>query len=112
MDYGKYKFQQNKKQAVAKKKQKQVQLKEIKFRPTTDKGDYQVKLRNILRFLEDNNKVKISVRFKGREMQHQDLGRDMLNRLQTDLAAAAIVEYSPKLEGRQLIMVVAPGKKK
>ncbi|MBI4357460.1 MAG: translation initiation factor IF-3 [Gammaproteobacteria bacterium] len=112
MDYGKYKFQQNKKQAAARKKQKQIQLKEVKFRPTTDKGDYQVKLRNILRFLEENNKVKITVRFKGREMLHKELGQDVLKRLQGDLAERILLEQAPKSEGRLLVMVVAPAKKK
>lgn len=112
MDFGKYQFQLNKKKAAAKKKQKKFQIKEIKFRPTTDVGDYQVKLRNIRRFLEDGDKVKVTVRFRGREMQHKELGLNMLNRLKQDLIDEAIVEQEAKLEGRQIMMVIAPSKKK
>lgn len=112
MDFGKYQFELNKKKAAAKKKQKKFQVKEIKFRPTTDIGDYQVKLRNITRFLADGDKVKVTVRFRGREMQHKELGLNMLNRLKEDLVELAVVEQEPKLEGRQIMMVIAPQKKK
>ncbi len=110
MDYGKFLFEQNKKRHAAKKKQKQVQVKEIKFRPGTEEGDYQVKLRNLIRFLEDGDKAKITLRFRGREMAHQDLGQQLLRRLETDLENYGIVEQQPKLEGRQMVMVVAPKK--
>lgn len=111
MDYGKFLFEENKKKAVAKKKQKQIQIKEIKFRPGTEDGDYQVKLRSLIRFLEDGDKAKITLRFRGREMVHQELGMDLLNRVQKDLDAFGTVESMPKLEGRQMVMVVAPKKK-
>jgi translation initiation factor IF-3 len=111
MDYGKYLFELNKKQAEAKKKQKQIQVKEIKFRPTTEQGDYQVKLRNLLRFLEHGDKVKVTVRFRGREVAHQDLGMKIIERLIVDTAEWAVVEQSPKREGRQLLMVLTPKKK-
>lgn len=110
MDYGKFLFEQNKKQHAAKKKQKQVQIKEIKFRPGTEEGDYQVKLRNLIRFLEDGDKAKITLRFRGREMAHQELGHGLLKRLETDLADYGIVEQQPKMEGRQMVMVIAPKK--
>lgn len=110
MDYGKFLFEQNKKQHAAKKKQKQVQIKEIKFRPGTEEGDYQVKLRNLMRFLEEGDKAKITLRFRGREMAHQELGQGLLKRLETDLADYGIVEQQPKMEGRQMVMVVAPKK--
>ena len=106
MDYGKFQFDQNKRYAVSKKKQKQVQVKEIKFRPTTDVGDYNVKLRKIIVFLERGDKVKVSVRYRGREMQHRQLGMELLNRLKDDLPDNLIVEQEPKLEGRQMAMVV------
>lgn len=112
MDYGKYKYQQAKKRDEAKKNQKQVQIKEIKFRPGTDEGDYQIKMRNINRFLADGDKVKVTLRFRGREMAHQDIGLDVLERVKNDLAEIAVVESAPgKLEGRQAIMVLAPKKK-
>ena len=112
MDYGKFLFQQNKQRALAKKKQKQMQVKEIKLRPGTDVGDYQVKLRNLIRFLSDGDKVKVTLRFRGREMAHQELGLEMLKRLEADLAEYGAVEQFPKLEGRQMIMVLAPKKSK
>jgi translation initiation factor IF-3 len=110
MDYGKFLFEQNKKRHAAKKKQKQVQIKEIKFRPTTDEGDYQVKLRNLMRFLEDGDKTKITLRFRGREMAHQELGFKLLKRIEADLTEHGIIEQFPKLEGRQMVMVIAPKK--
>jgi translation initiation factor IF-3 len=112
MDYGKYLFEENKKRNKAKKKQKQVQLKEVKFRPGTDEGDYQVKLRNLIRFLEEGDKTKITLRFRGREMAHQDLGRNLLRRIETDLSDYGTVEQRPKMEGRQMVMVLAPTKTK
>ncbi|OGV33033.1 MAG: translation initiation factor IF-3 [Legionellales bacterium RIFCSPHIGHO2_12_FULL_35_11] len=111
MDYGKYLFEVSKKQAEAKKKQKQVQVKEIKFRPTTEDGDYQVKLRNLLKFLNHGDKVKITLRFRGREVAHQDLGMKILERVQVDTTEFAIIEQHPKREGRQLLMVLSPKKK-
>ena len=111
MDYGKFRFELQKKAAAAKKKQKVVEIKEVKFRPTTDSGDYNIKLRNVRRFLEDGDKVKINVRFKGREMSHQELGIEMTKRIETDLAEEAIIESRPRLEGRQMIMMIAPKKK-
>ena len=111
MDYGRFKFDEQKKRQTARKKQKQVQVKEIKFRPGTDVGDYKTKLRNLIRFLEDGDKVKITMRFRGREMAHQELGRDMLKRIEQDLEEYAAVEQFPKLEGRTMIMVMGPKKK-
>ena len=108
MDYGKYVFEQNKKKHAAKKKQKQIQVKEIKFRPGTEDGDYQVKLRHLIKFLTDGDKVKVTLRFRGREMAHQELGSKMLDRIETDLEEHGIVEQYPKLEGRQMVMVLAP----
>ena len=108
MDYGKYVFNQNKKKHAAKKKQKQIHVKEIKFRPGTDKGDYEVKLRHLTKFLSDGDKVKVTLRFRGREMAHQELGSQMLKRIETDLAQYGAVEQFPKLEGRQMVMVLAP----
>jgi translation initiation factor IF-3 len=108
MDYGKFLFEQSKKKHAAKRKQKQIQVKEIKFRPGTEEGDYQVKMRNILRFLANGDKVKVTLRFRGREMVHQELGSKMLDRIETDLSAYGAVEQFPKLEGRQMVMVVAP----
>lgn len=112
MDYGKYQFELNKKLQAAKKKQKQIQIKEIKFRPGTEEGDYQVKLRNLTKFLNDGDKTKITVRFKGRELTHRELGMDLLKRIETDLEEIALVEQFPKLEGRQMVMVMGPKKKK
>lgn len=112
MDYGKFLFEKNKQKAAAKKKQKQVHIKEIKFRPGTDIGDYQVKLRNLKRFLEDGDKTKVTMRFRGREMAHQEIGRDLLERVKKDLEEYGTVESFPKMEGRQMIMVIAPLKKK
>ena len=111
MNYGKYLFEQGKKKAAAKKKQKQTQVKEIKLRPGTDIGDYQVKLRNLIKFLENGDKVKITIRFRGRELAHQELGFEMLKRLEADLELYGTVEYRPKMEGRQMIMVLGPKRK-
>jgi len=111
MDYGKFLFDKAKAQKEQKKKQKQVQVKEIKFRPGTDENDYQVKLRNLIRFLEDGDKAKITLRFRGREMAHQNLGMDLLNRIKAYLDEYAVFESFPKMEGRQAIMVLAPKKK-
>lgn len=111
MDYGKFLFELNKKQAEAKKKQKQIQVKELKFRPTTEDGDYQVKLRNLVRFLNHGDKVKITLRFRGREMAHQEIGMKLMERLLQDTAEFAVVEQHAKREGRQLLMVLAPKKK-
>jgi translation initiation factor IF-3 len=112
MDYGKFQFEQNKKTAIAKKKQKQIQVKEIKFRPGTDEGDYQVKLRSLNKFLNDGDKTKITVRFRGRELAHREIGMDLLKRIEKDLEELAIVEQFPKMEGRQLVMVMGSKKKK
>jgi len=112
MDYGKHLFELKKTKAAAKKKQKQQQVKEMKFRPGTEEGDYKVKLRNLIRFLENGDKAKVSLRYRGREMAHQELGMEMLKRIETDLVEIATVEQYPKMEGRQLIMVLAPKKKK
>ncbi len=111
MDHGKFIFEENKKKQAAKKKQKQVQLKEVKFRPGTDIGDYQVKLRNLVRFLEAGDRVKVTLRFRGREMAHQDLGRKLLKRVEADLEGLGVVEQFPKMEGRQMIMIIVPKKK-
>ena len=108
MDFGKFLFEQNKKRHAAKRKQKQIQIKEVKFRPGTEEGDYQVKLRNMLRFLEEGDKVKVTLRFRGREMMHQDLGAKMLKRVESDLAELGAVEQFPKMEGRQMVMLIAP----
>ncbi len=112
MDFGKFKYQESKRQHEAKLKQKQVQVKEVKFRPGTDEGDYQVKLRNLLRFLGEGDKAKVTLRFRGREMTHQELGLALLKRVEADLTEVALVEQFPKLEGRQMVMVLAPKKKK
>jgi len=112
MDYGKHLFEKKKQVAAAKKNQKQIQVKEVKFRPGTEEGDYQVKLRNLVRFLSDGDRAKVSLRFRGREMAHQELGMELLRRVETDLAEYGSVEQHPKMEGRQLIMVIAPKKKK
>jgi translation initiation factor IF-3 len=112
MDYGKFKYQEQKKAAEAKSKQKVIEVKEIKFRPGTDDGDYNIKMRNIRRFLEEGDKCKITLRFRGREITHQEIGMALLQRLRDDLADTIVVEQFPKLEGRQMIMMIAPGKKK
>jgi translation initiation factor IF-3 len=111
MDFGKRLYEEKKAKVAAKKKQHQLQVKEVKFRPGTDVGDYQVKLRNLIRFLEDGDKAKVTIRFRGREMAHQELGMRMLERLEKDLEEHGLVEARPKLEGRQMIMVFAPKKK-
>lgn len=111
MDYGKFRFENSKKQQSSRKKQKQSQVKEIKFRPGTEAGDYQVKLRNLKRFLEQGDKTKVTLRFRGREMAHQNLGRDLLKRVEEDLSELGTVEQFPKMEGRQMVMVIAPKKK-
>ncbi len=110
MDYGKYVFEENKKRQAAKKKQKQIHVKEVKFRPGTEEGDYRIKLRNLTRFLEDGNKAKVTLRFRGREMAHQRLGLNLLKRVETDLEDYGTVEQFPKIEGRQMVMVLAPKK--
>jgi translation initiation factor IF-3 len=112
MDYGKHVFDIKKKVALQKKKQKQTQVKEIKFRPGTDQGDYDIKLRNLVRFLENGDKAKVTLRFRGREMAHQELGMDMMKRVEADLAELSQVEQYPKMEGRQMTMVLAPRSKK
>jgi len=112
MDYGKFRFELGKKQAVARKKQKQIQIKEVKFRPSTEVGDYQVKLRNLIRFLTEGDKAKITLRFRGREFAHQELGMNLLKRVEADLAEIAIVEMHPRMEGRQMVMLIAPKKTK
>ena len=111
MDFGKFKFEAQKKANAAKKKQKQVEIKELKFRPVTDEGDYQIKLRNMRRFLEEGDKVKVNIRFRGREMSHQELGREMAARIEADLGEDIVVESRPRLEGRQMVMMIAPKKK-
>lgn len=112
MDYGKHVFDIKKKVALQKKKQKQTQVKEMKFRPGTDQGDYEIKLRNLVRFLENGDKAKVTLRFRGREMAHQELGMAMMKRVEADLIELAQVEQYPKMEGRQMIMVLAPRSKK
>ena len=111
MDYGKFLFEQNKKAHSAKRKQKQIQVKEVKFRPGTGEADYQIKLRNLVRFLTEGDKAKVTLRFRGREMVHQDIGRKLLDRVVADLAEHGTVEQNPLMEGRQMIMVFAPKKK-
>jgi translation initiation factor IF-3 len=111
MDYGKFLFEQNKKTHSAKKKQKQIQLKEVKFRPGTEEADYQVKLRNLIRFLTDGDKAKVTMRFRGREMAHTELGRKLLDRVVVDLAEYGLVEQFPSMEGRQMVMVISAKKK-
>ncbi len=111
MDYGKYKYAEAKKRHEAKLKQKQIQVKEVKFRPGTDEGDYKIKLRNLIRFLEEGDKTKVTLRFRGREMAHQEFGVKLLERIRTDLDPFGVVEQMPKLEGRQMIMVLSPKKK-
>lgn len=112
MDYGKFKYQEQKKAAEAKAKQTVIEIKEVKFRPGTDDGDYNIKMRNIRRFLAEGDKCKITLRFRGREITHQELGLALLERVRADLADTIIVEQFPKLEGRQMIMMIAPGRKK
>ncbi|GAA0773794.1 translation initiation factor IF-3 [Castellaniella ginsengisoli] len=111
MDYGKFKYQEQKRQQEARARQKIIQVKEVKFRPGTDEGDYQVKLRNLRRFIEDGDKAKVTLRFRGREMAHQELGMRVLERVRDDLGETVLVEAMPKLEGRQMVMVLAPRKK-
>jgi translation initiation factor IF-3 len=108
MDIGKFLFEQSKKKHAAKRKQKQIQIKEMKIRPGTEEGDYQVKLRNMIRFLEEGDKVKVTLRFRGRELMHQDLGAKMLKRIEDDLSALGVVEQYPRLEGKQMVMLMAP----
>lgn len=112
MDYGKKLYEEKKQRAEAKKKQHQVQIKEMKFRPGTDEGDYQIKLRNLKRFLEGGDKAKVSLRFRGREMAHQNIGMELMKRIEADLNELGNVEQYPKMEGRQMVMIIAPGKKK
>ena len=111
MDYGKFLFEQNKKAHSAKRKQKHIQVKEVKFRPGTGEADYQIKLRNLIRFLTEGDKAKVTLRFRGREMVHQDIGRTLLDRVVVDLAVAGIVEQKPLMEGKQMVMIFAPKKK-
>ncbi|MDX1625878.1 MAG: translation initiation factor IF-3 [Wenzhouxiangellaceae bacterium] len=110
MDWGKYRFEESKKAQAQRKKQKQVQVKEVKFRPGTDTHDYDVKMKNLRRFLEEGDKVKVTLRFRGREMAHQDLGRDLLKRVEGDVEEEANVEQHPRMEGRQMVMMLAPKK--
>jgi translation initiation factor IF-3 len=112
MDFGKFLFEESKKKHAAKRKQKQIHIKEIKFRPGTEEGDYQVKLRSLIKFLTNGDKTKITLRFRGREMVHQEIGQKLLKRIENDLSEYGIVEQYPKLEGRQMVMVMAPGKRK
>ena len=112
MDFGKFLFEESKKKHAAKRKQKQIHIKEIKFRPGTEEGDYQVKLRSLIKFLTNGDKTKITMRFRGREMAHQEIGQKLLKRIENDLSDYGIVEQFPKLEGRQMVMVMAPGKRK
>jgi translation initiation factor IF-3 len=112
MDYGKFKYQEQKRQHEQKLKQKQVQVKEVKLRPGTDENDYQIKLRNMTRFLQEEDKVKVTLRFRGREMAHQEIGMRQIERIRTDLQDLASVEQMPKMEGRQMVMVLAPSRKK
>tara|TARA_B100000945_G_scaffold310248_1_gene301973 strand:+ start:528 stop:863 length:336 start_codon:yes stop_codon:yes gene_type:complete len=111
MDYGKFRYNQQKKRNEARNKQKQIQVKEIKFRPGTDEGDYQIKLRNLVRFLSDGDKVKVTLRFRGREMAHQEFGVRLLERVKEDLEEHGQIEQFPKMEGRQMVMVLSPKKK-
>ena len=111
MDFGKFLFEQNKKSHAAKRKQKQIQIKEIKFRPGTDENDYQIKLRNIIRFLTEGDKAKVTLRFRGREMAHTEIGRKLLDRLVNDLREHAAIEQNPLMEGRKMVMMFAPKKK-
>jgi len=111
MDFGKFLFEQNKKAHTAKRKTKQIHIKEVKFRPGTEEADYQVKLRNLTRFLSEGDKAKVTLRFRGREMVHQDIGRKLLERVQKDLASISVIEQQPLMEGRQMVMMFAPKKK-
>ena len=111
MDYGKFIYQKDKAQQAARKKQKQIQVKEVKFRPTTEEADYQTKLRALIRFLEEGDKIKITLRFKGRELAHQELGFQLIDRIKTDLEQVALIEQTPKMEGRQAVMVMGPRKR-
>jgi len=111
MDYGKFRFEQAKKASIAKKKQKNIQVKEVKFRPGTEEADYRVKMRNVHRFLEEGNKVKLTLRFRGREMAHQELGANLLARVRDDLEEYGVVEQMPQMEGRQMVMVMSPKKR-
>jgi translation initiation factor IF-3 len=111
MDFGKFLFEANKKAHAAKRKQKQIQIKEVKFRPGTEEGDYQVKLRNLTRFLTEGDKAKITLRFRGRELAHQEIGRELLSRIQNDLGQVGQVEQFPMMEGRQMVMLIGPKKK-
>jgi translation initiation factor IF-3 len=111
MDFGKFLFETNKKAHAAKRKQKQIQVKEVKFRPGTEEGDYQIKLRNLLKFLGSGDKAKVTLRFRGREMAHQEIGAKLLQRVRQDLETVGIIEQFPRLEGRQMVMVIAPKKK-
>jgi len=110
MNYGKFQYEESKRRHAAKRKQKQIQVKEVKFRPGTDIGDYQVKLRNLIRFLENGDKAKITLRFRGREMAHQELGTQLLKRVEADLKAYGTVEQFPRMEGRQMVMIIGPNK--
>ena len=111
MDFGKFKFEQQKKAAAQRKKSKQIEIKELKFRPTTDIGDYNIKLRNMVRFLEEGDKVKVNIRFRGREMSHQELGIELARRIQNDIAETGVVDQFPRMEGRQMTMMISPKKK-
>ena len=111
MDYGKFRYQESKKKHEAKLKQKQIQIKEVKFRPNTDEGDYNIKLRNLIGFLEEGDKAKVTLRFRGREMAHQEFGIRLLERVRDDLLQHAVVEQFPRMEGRQMVMVLSPKKK-
>ena len=111
MDFGKFKFELQKKANEAKKKTKQVEIKEVKFRPVTDEGDYQIKLRKMREFLVEGDKIKVNIRFRGREMSHQELGRQMAGRIEADLGEDIVIESRPRLEGRQMVMMIAPKKK-
>ena len=110
MDWGKFRFEESKKSQAAKKKQKQIQIKEVKFRPNTETHDYDVKMRNLRRFIEEGNKVKVTLRFRGREMAHQELGRDLLKRVENDMSEEIVVEQHPRMEGRQMVMMLSPKK--
>jgi translation initiation factor IF-3 len=110
MDWGKFRFEAQKKSQAARKKQKQIQIKEVKFRPGTEEHDYDVKMRNLRRFIEEGNKVKVTLRFRGREMAHQELGRDLLKRVEADMADEITVEQYPRMEGRQMVMMISPKK--
>lgn len=111
MDFGKFKFEQQKKANEAKKKTKQVEIKEVKFRPVTDEGDYQIKLRKMREFLVEGDKIKVNIRFRGREMSHQELGMEMAKRIEVDLGEDVVIESRPRLEGRQMVMMIAPKRK-